>query len=214
MGDLTTQAYIVALLGRPLTDAELDRLPGLLTSASARIRAYTRQQFDYVADDVVTLYGVGSTIKLPQTPVAGVTRVRVVSSLGLEPVVLLGWAFDGVDRIKLAPLNRDVWLSYPEWVFDGPDGGAGSITYEVTYSHGSDEVPVIVQDVAAGMIIRVFTSPSMVAGMVNERIGQYSYQLQQGTGAEGAGVRLTDEDKDALADYGPARNNTVPLGGQ
>jgi len=51
----------------------------------------------------------------------------------------------------------------------------------------------------------------MAAGMVSERIGQYTYQLQQGTGSSGATVTLTDGDKDALARWGPRRAGTIQV---
>src|SRR5690606_11501620 len=68
-------------------------------------------------------------------------------------------------------------------------------------SHGHASPPPEVVAVVCGMALRVLLSPSLVGGLVSERIGQYNYQMQQGTGTTGAVVRLTDADRAALARY-------------
>jgi hypothetical protein len=204
MEPLTTVAYIEGQLGRDLTTAEAERAAGAIASASARIRAYTKQSFDLIEDDVLVTSAVGSDLRLPQRPVVSVSRVRAVSSLhGADPVNIAGsWAFDGIDIVRVSPIDTDIWVNLPEWC-----GQAD--TFEVTYTHGYAEVPEIVNVVAADMVIRSLTSPSAVAGMVNERIGQYSYQLQQGAGAAGVVVKMTDDDRATLDGAGFRKRATT-----
>lgn len=55
--------------------------------------------------------------------------------------------------------------------------------------------------VVCAMVLRTLLSPSQADGMVSERIGQYNYQLQQGAGTAGATVRMSADDREALAPY-------------
>lgn len=200
MASLATQADLEARLGRGLTTAEQARVEALLDDASALIRAYTRQDFDQTAGDEIVLRPVGSRLRLPQRPVTAVTSVVALGG-GVIPDLTLPagtWTWDGVDLVDVWPLDSRVWVSLPEaW----SDAGWPVDTYRVTYSHGYAQVPADVVAVVCGMVNRVLLSPSLVEGLVQERIGQYSYQLQQGVGASGASVRLTDVDRAALARY-------------
>lgn len=200
MAALATQADLEARLGRPLTTAEQARADALLDDASALIRAYTGQEFTLHENDVITLRPVGTVLRLPQRPVTAVTQVVAVGGTEPIPDITLppgAWMFDGIDKVDVWPLNTGWILNLPEVWLEGypPD------TYRVTYSHGYAQVPADVVAITCGIVNRVLLSPSLVEGLVQERIGQYSYQLQQGMGAAGASARLTDDDRTALQRY-------------
>lgn len=200
MADLATPDDLAARLGRCLSTEEMTRATALIADASALVRAYTRQEFDHVADDEVVLRPVGTVLRLPQRPVTAVVKVEALGG-GVVPDLTLPvgtWAWDGADKVDIWPPGTSVWLTLPErWSDVGWPVGA----YRVTYSHGHASPPPEVVAVVCGMALRVLLSPSMVEGLVSERIGQYNYQMQQGTGTTGAVVRLTDADRVALARY-------------
>ena len=201
MADLAVEDDLEARLGRSLTATESTRAAAYLADASALIRGYTRQQFEAVADDEVELRPVGMRIRLPQRPVTDVSSVVAIGWGGVTDLTLPSgtWGWDGIDIIEISPFTSRVWLSLPEIDLHGgyPD------TYRVTYDHGDDTIPDDVIAVACGMVLRTLLSPSLVEGMTSERIGEYSYQLGQfaGGAAAGAAVRLSEADKDALANY-------------
>lgn len=202
---LATQADVEARLGRALTDDEAARIDALLDDASELVRSWTRQDFTAVAGDEIVLRPVGVTIRLPQRPVTAVSAVHALNREGAPEIALSGWVWDGRDKVSIAcatPSGDDT----PSWWWaDGPD------TYQVTYSHGYATIPPLVVATVCAMVMRTLLAPSMAAGMVSERIGQYTYQLQQGTGSSGATVTLTDGDKEALARWGPRRSGTIQV---
>lgn len=200
MADLATPDDLAARLGRGLSAEEMTRATALIADASALVRAYTRQEFDHVADDEVVLRPVGTVLRLPQRPVTAVTRVVALGG-GVIPDLTLpagSWTWDGADKVDVWPPDTDVWLALPErW----SDVGWPVDAYRVTYSHGYAQVPADVVAVVCGMALRVLLSPSMVEGLVSERIGAYVYQMQQGAGTSGAVARMTDADRRVLARY-------------
>jgi hypothetical protein len=197
-----------ARIGRELTATEAARADALLADASALIRSYTKQRFDAVADDVIVLRPVGSHLRLPQRPVTAVTSVVALSGTDTIPdwTVPPGcWQWDGIDLVEVWPPDRNVWVSLPEVAYDvgGPD------TYRVTYSHGYAEVPADVVAVCCRMVLAVLLAPTLTEGLVQERIGQYSYQYGQAPGqaSPGATVRMTDVDRDDLTRAGYRRTS-------
>lgn len=200
MADLATEDDLEARLGRSLTSAEQTRAAAFLADASALIRRYTKQDFEAVSGDVVTLRPIGTTIRLPQRPVTAVNSVSALDWAGASNIVLPSgfWGFDGIDIIEIAPYSSNVWLTLPtvELGDDLPN------TYQVDYDHGGT-IPDDVIAVCCGMVLRVLLAPSLVEGMSSERIGEYSYQMGQfaGGGSAGVTVRLSEADKDALGAY-------------
>lgn len=200
MDPLATQQDLEDRLGRDLTDDEQARAAALLRGASARVRGYTRRIFTPVTDDVIVLRPIGDTVRLPQRPVTDVASVYALARDGSQDTELSGWVFDGIDKIDLGcasptnPATAPLW-----WWHTGPDA------YQVTYSHGDEEVPDLVVDVVCSIVLRTLLAPSMAAGMVSERIGAYNYQLQQGSGSSGAAVRMTRDDQDILDQAGYRR---------
>jgi hypothetical protein len=57
------------------------------------------------------------------------------------------------------------------------------------------------------MVNRILTAPTMAEGMASERAGPFAYQMGQGSGSPGPAVRLTQQDKDDLADAGYRRRS-------
>lgn len=202
MASLASIEDLELRLGTEFTEDQRPRIQQLLDDASALVRSFTRQKFEYVEDDVIVLRPVGSYIRLPQTPVVEVSKIEAVAGYNDMHFTLSAWSFDGIDKIQLfAGLGQVV--NYPEWWYDNE----GVNTYRVTYSHGYPTgegeagIPDDIVAAVCAMVMRVVTSPSQVGGMVSERIGQYFYQLQQNQGAAGASVRLNADDKSALAAY-------------
>lgn len=198
MATLADVADVEKRLGRKITtSSEIEQVGALLVDASAKVRSYTRQTFDLVEDDEVILRPVGTMLRLPQRPVTAVSAVAAIGWDGTTDteLALNGYGWDGADLVDIGGVGS-YDLTFPEWWND-----TGASSYRVTYSHGYAETPEDVVAVVCAMVIRVVNSPSPVEGMVTERIGQYSYGLQQGTGAAGAAVRLTDADKEDLKDY-------------
>lgn len=191
---LATQTDLENRLGRPLTGAEATQAAAFLADASAKVRAYTRQTFTAVVGDVVVQRPVGMLLRLPERPVTAVTSVAAIGPAG-QSLPLAGYAWDGADIIDLAGWDAAV-INLPDWWDE-----EGARSYRVTYNHGYANVPDDVIAVVTGMVLRVLTTPSPVEGMVTERIGQYSYGLQQGAGANGLTTRLTADDKETLARY-------------
>lgn len=194
---LAAVADLEARLGRKITSsAEIVQANAFLADASAKVSSYTRQNFALVTDDEVVLRPVGTLLRLPERPVVAVTSVTAIGCDGSPDFPLAGFCWDGSDLIDLDGWSSSV-INLPEWWADG----YGADSYRVIYDHGYAVIPAEVVAVVCGMVNRVLSSPSPVEGMVTEKIGQYSYGLQQGAGANGLTVRLTDDDKAALVRY-------------
>ncbi|EPD63174.1 hypothetical protein [Streptomyces sp. HGB0020] len=206
MADLATTQDLVDRLGRPLTVDEATRAPALLKDASAKVRNHTGQIFTAVAGDVIVLRPVGVLLRLPQRPVTAVTSIAAVAPDGVATAAMSGWSWDGRDKVDLTYATWSADFTAPAWRDRmAPD------TYQVTYDHGDATAPEIVVTTVCAMVLRTLLSPSMTPGMAGERIGAYSYQLQQGASSVGASVVMTQEDKDDLRRYGPRHTGTIAV---
>lgn len=192
---LATVTDIENRLGRTLDASESARATALIGDAGVKVRNYTRQDFDHVIGDEVTLRPVADVLRLPQRPVLNVTQVASVGPDGQVVSVLTGWAWDGSDKVRITG-HGIAGILDPWWPWSG-----GPSSFRVTYDHGYPDIPEVVVAVVCSMVIRVFESPSAAEGMIGERIGTYSYQMQQGSGSAGATVRLTSADKSELDLY-------------
>lgn len=141
MADLVTAEELGSFLKIPNLDP--DNAAPVIAGISARVRAYTRREWEPVEDDEVRLEGSGSDLLLlPKLPVTD------VSSIVEDP--------DG--RFSGGPVDLDVGDVW-EWSEDGRirrvDGGIFYRRlrfYEVTYSHGEavpDDVKLVVLRVCA-----------------------------------------------------------------
>ncbi|MEW2415292.1 hypothetical protein AB0953_16475 [Streptomyces sp. NPDC046866] len=137
-----TAAELAAAIQQPDLDATTADLA--LASASAVIRAWTRQTISRVTDDVVTLRAIDRCeLVLPQRPVVSVSQVRVNS------LVLSDWVRSG-DRL----LRTGGWTHLPGTT-TYPDPGL----VEVTYTHGWDEIPDEVRAVCLDLAAMTVTNP-------------------------------------------------------
>lgn len=206
MADLATVADLEARLGRSLTVDEAARAAALLKDASAKVREFTGQTFTAVAGDVIVLRPVGVLLRLPQRPVTAVTAVAAVAPDGVATAPMSGWSWDGRDKVDLTYATWSADFTAPAWRDRmAPDA------YQVTYDHGDPTAPDIVVATVCAMVMRTLLSPSMTPGMAGERIGAYSYQLQQGASATGASVTMTADDEKDLRRYGPRRAGTIAV---
>jgi hypothetical protein len=197
-----TLASITDLTDRAtLTAAQEARAPALLTDASSLIRGYTKRAFEFTAGDQVTLRPVGSHLRLPRRPVIAVDQVEMIGTAGSVDRVMgvSEWAWDGIDQIELWPCPTTLSGVTPTATY--------ADTYRITYDHGYSPVPDDVVALCCRMVLDVLLAPTLTAGLVQERIGQYAYQYGQATGAgsPGATVRLTEADKQMLKDAGYRR---------
>lgn len=179
-----------------MSEAQAARVDALLADASAKVRRFTRRNFDAVTNAVVVLSPVGTVLRLPQTPVSAVTSVALID--GATDIALTGWGWDGADQVDLANATTVAGSTTTRT--------QNTNTYRVTYSHTAyvhDDIKAKVCE----MVGRTLAAPSMVDGMVSETIGQYSYTLQQGGGGQGTAVRLTQTDKQDLIDNGWRRQS-------
>lgn len=205
---LATIADVEVILGRDLTTAEKARAPGLLNSASIKVRSFCHGQvFTRVDDDQVPLRPQGTTIVLPQRPVIDVTAVAAIAREGGADIALTGWSFDGIDRVDLREAS-DTANDYGTW---WANIRKHVNVYQVTYSHGSDTVPPDPNDVTAQAVARVLQAAAP-EGTVQRTIGQYTEQYQQGAGAPGNSPWLSSAEKRQLIDAGWRRQaGSIPL---
>lgn len=183
-------------LGRPLTAAEETRAQALLADASAKVRAYTRQNFTRTDNETVVVRAQQGEIRLPQRPVLDVTGVVAIGAGGAPDVPVVGWQWDGLDIIR-AVTDSPV-INLPEDWYDDVDAYPG--TFRVTYSHGDAQVPDVVVGIVARMVLRTLTAPTVAGGVTGETIGPYSYRTD-GSGV-GTAVAMTDDDRQELKDAG------------
>lgn len=183
-------------LGRPLAAAEETRAQALLTDASAKVRAYTRQNFTRTDNETVVVRAQQGEIRLPQRPVLDVTGVVAIGAGGAPDVPVVGWQWDGLDIIR-AVTDSPV-INLPEDWYDDVDAYPG--TFRVTYSHGDAQVPDVVVGIVARMVLRTLTAPTVAGGVTGETIGPYSYRTD-GSGV-GTAVAMTDDDRQELKDAG------------
>jgi hypothetical protein len=184
-------------LGRPLTSVEEARAQALLADASAKVRAYTKQDFTRTDNETVVVRAQQGEIRLPQRPVLGVTAVVAIGAGGAPDLPVVGWEWDGLDIIRTC--TDSPIINLPErWYED--DREAYPDTYRVTYSHGDVRIPDTVVAVVARMALRTLTAPTVAGGVTGETIGPYSYRTD-GSGV-GTAVLMTDEDRQELKDAG------------
>ena len=197
MDPLASPTDLSDRLGRPLTSVEEARAQALLADASAKVRAYTKQDFTRTDNETVVVRAQQGEIRLPQRPVLGVTAVVAIGAGGAPDLPVVGWEWDGLDIIRTCTSSPIINL--PErWYED--DREAYPDTYRVTYSHGDARIPDTVVAVVARMALRTLTAPTAAGGVTGETIGPYSYRTD-GSGV-GTAVLMTDEDRGELKDAG------------
>lgn len=184
-------------LGRPLTSTEEARAQALLADASAKVRAYTKQNFTRADNETVVVRAQQGEIRLPQRPVLAVTSVVAIGAGGAPDLPVVGWEWDGLDIIRTC--TDSAAINLPErWYEDDAEAYPG--TYRIVYSHGDAQVPDVIVAIVARMVMRTVTAPTLAGGVTGETIGPYSYRTD-GSGV-GTAVLMTEEDRQELKDAG------------
>ena len=146
--------------------------------ASADVRSYCGQQFDYVADDVVTIDPrPNRTAQLPQMPVTAISSVQAYmpdgnGSWGWQTLTYpgqYGWTERGLmwDATRISPAI--VPSQAPAWPFYTWPWLPGSL--KVTYTHGYQEIPVEIQQITARLAAAYAANPSMLQ---SKKVGEVS----------------------------------------
>lgn len=202
---LASIGHLVARLGRSLTADEKAKAPAMLADASDLIRGFCRRDFSSTTNRVLMLRPVGNRIRLPNKPIVSVDQVEQIGTSGTANRVMTAseWAFDGIDEIT-------IYTCPPDLV---PYSGTYADTYKVTVDDGGT-IPRAIIGRCCKMVLRTMLAPTAAEGLVQERIGQYSYQFGQfpGGGSPGPVVEMTEADEKALVKLGyRTRAGTIQL---
>jgi hypothetical protein len=171
-----------------------------LEAASAVVRTYTGQDFDYVGDDIITLDGTGMPhLLLPQLPVVSIGTIEE-DGVELEPVTP---ATDVAIERHGVLYRTDTCRWY-----------AGLANYRITYSHGytlpgdtgpAPALPADVQLVCMNLAGRLAEDVTTAGGqLVQARtIGSYSesYQQQAASAAAATYESLNHLEREVLDRY-------------
>lgn len=142
-------------IGRDLTTQEEARATYYISVISAFIASYCDLvSFEEITDDVVRgqadYYGI---IQLGGGPISEVTAVTSVDGTEVG-----GWTFDGLGMILgLNPFQ----------------------TVDITYSHGSDEIPVDLKDIAVEAVSGSL-SAKVSGPVVRRTVGDVTYVFKEG----------------------------------
>lgn len=181
----------------PIPDSLTDFINARLTSASARICKLARQDF-VKQQTTVKVRPVGGKLTLPQRPVVSVESVFVIDyQQNLVPIAMPYW--DGGD---------EVWLDHGQTVINLAESIRELFAYntplcQVTYTHGYDQVPDEIIDVACEMVLRALAAPGNGA-VQSQTAGPFSQTLTA-TGAAGALAMTKDERETVLTYRRPGR---------
>jgi len=203
---LATIEDVQAIIGRPLTDAQVTAGTRLLDMASGMVRRYTRQNITLVTDDVITLPGNwGNNLQLPQRPVRSVASV--VMNGATQPStkwkLINDELFLGTGSF-MPDYGSTLWGGSALWGPAGSNQGpqVTGATWQgpqaeivVTYTHGFDEVPADIVNEVAGMVALQLNAE---VGVNSEQIGGYKIDYTRNSGG---GMALTDETKAVLNFY-------------
>jgi hypothetical protein len=196
VADLATPADVVARLGRALTTTEAERLPALLADASAKVRAYTRQQLE-AGSSTVALWPERGKVRLPQRPVTDVTAVTDTEGEDVS----FTW-YEGDQLVLSSSAGTSIRL----------DLDAVAIVRPVTvaYEHGYASIPDDIVAVVCGVVLRALGRTPLDSGVQQQSIAGYSETF----GAVGAAgpVGLLNEEKEILDAY-RRRSGRVLAGG-
>lgn len=200
-GDLATR------LGIDLTDEEETRAELLIASASGLIRNEVKQTITLVEDDVLTMPGTtDERITLPQRPVVEIASV----TLGDAPLVEgADWYLDRNTIVRLprtvariAGLVDDTWPG-------GIGFGTPTRTLEITYTHGYEDIPLIVKSICLEAVVRVWVNPGAV---IQERVGDTMTEYAPRT-ADARGLLLLDDEHEQLRRFFGTRAISITIGG-
>lgn len=189
---------VAARLPRELSDEEYARLDILLADASAMIRTFCRNPFT-AQRGTQRLRPIGTVVRLPRRPVAGVHGVVLILRDMRLPVA--GYLWDGLDELHLA--DPGLVINLPELAYDYLD--QYDLVAEVDYTAGYPQTPPDVLSVVCTMVNRALSMPGMggMGGIVSEAVGEYTYKLSDAVATAGP-LFLSEAEKAVLRTYRPA----------
>lgn len=180
---LATIQDLTAVMARDLSGTDLPRAQRLLEIASARVRTFTGQTFEY-AETTDRLPVRNRKVRLPQRPVIDVSAVTDINDVAIS----FEWLGGNVVDIFTTVLN--------EWEIEPRRTRLRAV--KVTYEHGYEAVPDDVVGIVCDMTAAALDSPPEQVGVQTETIGPAS--VSYGSQLPG-GVRLTQSMRDALLPY-------------
>lgn len=187
------------------TAAQMDMA---LRRASARVRAYTRQDITFVENDTVMLRGGERVLVLPQHPLFAdashpLTVVEVADFSGVE--------WEAVEDRDFTRFGNELTRGHPwqaptrlmGWPWSRVQG-VWADRVRVTYSHGYQEVPDDILDVVLDLAATNLTNPQ---GLRSETVGGESITYASETIGN---AKLTRQHKEDLRPYRRAAFSVVP----
>lgn len=177
MAPLADEIDLEGRLGRSFSVSEYTQATLLLEDASAAVRGYTGQEFT-PSTTTTRLRVNGGIVRLPQRPVTAVTLVKDMNAATVD------FTWHQGDRVDL---SANV-LAAASWE---PQRGDLSFV-DITYTHGSEIVPLDIVAVVCQMAGRALGNPADQSGTQTESIDDYSYTLG-GAAAAGPLGMLADE---------------------
>lgn len=168
----------------------------LLAQASARFRSEARNDFTLTANERV-LRATQGYVRLNRLPVVGILGVWQVARDGSRGAPVVGWTFDGIDKVNVAAASGIVFNAYHG---EGTRQGRGPYTYHVAWTSGFEEVPDDVQAAVLSMVKRAITAP-LPEGVITERVGDYS--ISTGSHTASGAISMTRDEMAVAKKYRP-----------
>ncbi|MFJ3793896.1 hypothetical protein [Kitasatospora sp. NPDC090091] len=203
---LATQADLEAALQRTLDPTQA---AAALRRASARVRAYTRQELTFHAQDTVEIPGGGRQLLLPQRPllVDDTNPLTVTELFGVTGTEFT--CVEGRDYTRLgSKLTRAeaFWAQtrLMGWPWARPQG-IWADRVRLTYSHGYATVPDDIVDIVVDLASMTMTNPQ---GLRSEAIDDYSRTFASETIGAGS---LTADHKRTLNAYRATAFSVAPV---
>lgn len=183
MTALATLPDLELMMERTIGDDESRRAQRLLEIASERVRTFTGRRFEQTTE-TKRLRVRNSRVRLPQGPVTAVSAVEDTNGNALTYTWLAGQVVDlcanPLNSWEIEPFRRGL-----RWV-------------DVTYTHGWETIPADIVGIVCEVAAAAFTQPIEATGIQSETLGDYTVTTSTATPS---GVRLTQQQRDALAPY-------------
>jgi hypothetical protein len=200
-------AQVADVTDRLISTANINptRIVSLLKDASAKVRAFTKQDFT-VSQTTANVRPLGYRLKLVQRPIISIDNVAIRLQNNAGAISFPGWWWDGSSEVWLMDTNQIVNLSEElesVMAWQTP-------SYDVTYTHGYASIPDDVIGVVCSMVVRSLTVPNQ-GGVISESVGEYSYRLSDAAAL--GPMTLTKSEEDTLRSYKPRQKSTFELRG-
>jgi len=205
-GQFVTSEDLAVRLGLEFTAEEADRADTLLTAATGLIQDETRQTVFLVEDDTLTMPGRNDErITLPEKPVVSIASVTID---GRPLVEGTSWYLDGNTIVRLSGTELIAWLPDDAWP-SSCGFGTPRQTLEIVYTHGYEDIPLLVKSITLEAAARVWVNPGAV---ISDRVGD-TFTTYAPYAQPPRGLLLTDEEKKQLRRFFGDRSRGVTIGG-